>query len=492
MDSSIFTGTAVQQIDQHLINHLGLDAAGLMRSAGESAFELLRQRFKGTSPSVLVLCGPGNNGGDGYVVALAALRADWPVQCVATSAPKSAAAKQAFNRYREAGGQLSAVDQIIGSEVRNDVIVDALLGLGQNGAPRGVIAELVQWSNEQNAFRLALDVPTGVNADTGEVHDPIFSADLTVTFLAHKLGLLTGAGVNYVGELALETLGVSSTQRGDVVPVAKLLQVPELKPRRLDSHKGTYGHVMVVGGSNGMFGATLLAGGAALRSGAGKVTLASTTAHLDKAAYWMPELMSTVIEVEACPTIGASEILAVGPGLGKEKWGRHAFEWSLQQSNDLVIDADALNLLAERDEQFASNRRVVLTPHPGEAARLLHSTTAQVQRNRLSTVSQIARKYRAICVLKGAGTLIADPTGLVALCNLGNPGMASAGMGDVLTGVIAALLAQGYRPFEAACTGVWLHAKSADLQCKNTGEAGLIASDLIQGLLAAWAGCLID
>ncbi|GGZ98484.1 bifunctional NAD(P)H-hydrate repair enzyme [Arenicella chitinivorans] len=489
MDSHIFTGTAVQAIDRYLINDLGKQSAELMQLAGESAFALLQQRFDETARSMLVLCGPGNNGGDGFVVALEALRADWPVQCVAASAPKSEAAKQAFNRYREAGGQLSPVDQVMGGETCYEVVVDALLGLGQNGAPRGLIAELVQWSNEQNAFRLALDVPTGLDADTGSVREPIFSADLTITFLAHKLGLLTGAGVNHVGDLVLETLDVTPAERGHVAPVANLLQPPKLPSRRPDSHKGTYGHVVVVGGDNGMFGATLLAGGAALRSGAGKVTLASTTGHLDKAAYWMPELMSTVIEVDASPAIASSEILAVGPGLGTDEWGRHAFEWSLQQINDLVIDADALNLLAEHDEQFPSDRRVVLTPHPGEAARLLHSTTAQVQLNRLSTVSQIARKYRAICVLKGAGTLIADPTGRVALCNLGNPGMASAGMGDVLTGVIAALLAQGHRPFDAACAGVWLHAKAADIAKSDIGEAGLIATDVIQQLPLTLVRC---
>lgn len=490
MDSRIFTGTAVQAIDRHLINDLGMDSAGLMRSAGESAFVALRERFADSAQSMLVLCGPGNNGGDGYVVALAALQADWPVQCVATNAPKSEAAKQAFKRYCDAGGQLRAVDQIIGGETRYDVIVDALLGLGQTGAPRGVIGELVQWSNEQSAWRLALDVPTGVDADTGEVREPAFLADFTVTFLAQKIGLLTGAGVNYAGEVLLESLGITPAQQGSVVPVAGLLEQPTLKPRRPDSHKSTYGHVMVVGGDNGMLGATLLAGGAALRSGAGKVTLASTEAHLDKAVYWMPELMSAVAEAGKYPAISLCEILAVGPGLGTDAWGRDAFGWCLQQSNALVVDADALTLLAAHNEPFAASRPVVLTPHPGEAARLLHSTIADVQKDRVNAAREIARKYRAVCVLKGAGTLIAEPNGRVALCKLGNPGMASAGMGDVLTGIIAALLAQGHSLFDAASAGVWLHAKSADLQCQTIGETGLIASDVIQGLPLGWASCL--
>ena len=485
MSLQVFTGSGVKEIDRLAINQFGYSGIELMTLAGRKAFQQLSDRFDGPG-AVLVLCGSGNNGGDGYILAAEALEAGWEVTLIATKDPSTEDSQTACQNFVDKGG---IVKQPSCEEIREryDVIVDALLGVGISGAPRGDSADLIRKTNRMQGFKFAIDVPSGVDADTGAVYDPCFKADRTLTFIAPKIGLLTGPALNAAGDVLLENLQVESKVFDQVEACATILEQPDVNPRQADSHKGVYGHVVVAGGENGMLGAVLLAGRAALRAGAGKVHILSTDEHLDKPALSTPELMSAVFETSNLALAEQATAVALGPGLGLNPWGQTVFDHLIGVDKPMVMDADALTLISRADRQV-SNASLVLTPHPGEAASLLGATSAEVQADRANAVRTIARDHNAVCVLKGAGTLIACPQGRLSVCTAGNPGMASAGMGDVLTGIIAALLAQGMEAYDAACAGVWWHAVSADLIAAQNNQSSLIASDVIEGLKSIHRG----
>lgn len=479
MKERIYTGAAAKEIDRLAIEEHGIAGFELMSEAGTKAFDLLLKRFPRPA-KLLVLCGSGNNGGDGYILASCALRAKWQVDLIATSKPKTVDANTACDQFVADGGKVLQTSSIA-SDVEYDVVVDALLGVGLNGSPSGNYADLIAIVNNLDAVVFALDVSSGIDADTGAVYSPAVQADVTATFIVSKIGLMTGPATSYVGELHTIELSVPDQAIDAVEPIAAQIETPTLAPRSRDSHKGSYGSVVIAGGDYGMFGAALLAGRSALRSGAGKVTILSTDEHLDQAALHTPELMSAVFEGGNSPSLQYADAIALGPGLGLGSWGRDVFEAVVKLDKTLLIDADGLTHLASR-KGAACGGNWVLTPHPGEAARLLDVTTQQVQANRAEAAQKIAARYNAVCVLKGAGTLVASPSGNLSVCTAGNPGMASAGMGDVLSGIIASLLGQGMPIEQAAKTGVWLHAMAADWWVKENCEASLIASDVIDTL----------
>ncbi|NNC98813.1 MAG: NAD(P)H-hydrate dehydratase [Gammaproteobacteria bacterium] len=494
MQHKIFTGSVARQIDRLAIDSFGYTGLSLMKKAGESAFSHIRSRVQTGQPKglrMLVLCGGGNNGGDGYVVARCALLAGWRVTLIAYAAPSSRDAQAVAAEFSAAGG-VAETPADADTFDACEVVVDALLGVGISGAPRGLYATAIEAANRLPAFKVAIDVPSGIDADSGFAHHPNFRADLTVTYIALKLGVLTGPATNSVGELVLEDLELDRQVTDQVAECANLLGKPTLPRRQSDSHKGKYGHVIITGGDNGMFGAVLLAGKAALRCGCGKVHILSTDAHLDKPSLYSPELMSAVFENRPSELMQNAQAIVVGPGLGTNSWGREVFEHVVKTSTaPLVIDADALTLLAESGYTAVGNKWV-LTPHPGEAARLLKCSVADIQSNRLDAVRQIANQYHCLCVLKGAGTLIADSHSEVSLCNLGNAGMATAGMGDVLSGMIAAFIGQGMALRPATETAVWLHSYSADAWVKKHAAASLIASDILDHLPTAMAMLAYD
>jgi NAD(P)H-hydrate epimerase len=306
-------------------------------------------------------------------------------------------------------------------------------------------------------------------------------AAVTVSFIAATRGLRTGQAADHVGQLELDTLGLPDALWQGTSADAHVLQAEHLPPRARAAHKGNHGHVLAIGGDHGTAGAVRLCGESALRSGAGLVSVATRAEHLIALNSARPELMAHAVDGPQTlePLLERADVLALGPGLGQRAWGHALWLTALDTGKPLVLDADGLNLLAHEPRRFT--QPVVLTPHPGEAARLLHDTTESVEVDRFAAVRALAARYHAVVVLKGAGSLIADPAGQVAVCPWGNPGMATGGMGDLLTGVIAALLAQGCDAWRAACLGVGLHSRAGDGAAAQ-GERGLLASDLLPHL----------
>ena len=478
---SLYRAEQVRELDRIAIQELGIPGLTLMQRAGRAAFEALRRRWP-RARCIGVLCGTGNNGGDGFVLARLAQAAGLQVAVWQLGdASRSRGDALAARRQMEAAG-LRALTYDGEDLSACEVLVDGLLGTGLGGEVSGhwrAAIEAVNAAHEAGCGVLALDIPSGLHADTGAVLGAAVHADVCVTFIGLKLGLFTGEGPDCCGEVRFDDLEVPPETYQRLEPAAARLVAPApgeaLPPRRPCAHKGDFGHVLVVGGDHGMSGAARLAGEAALRCGAGLVSLATRVAHTAAVSAARPELMCHGVTdaVSLKPLLRRATVLAIGPGLGQDAWGRGLLGAALASRLPLVVDADALNLLAAEPLR---RTRWVLTPHPGEAARLLGISTAEVQADRPAAARALHREYGGVVVLKGAGSLIADDGGL-ALCDAGNPGMASGGMGDVLTGVIAALLAQGLGPGEAARCGVCLHATAAD-RAAGAGQRGLLASDL--------------
>lgn len=458
-----------------------ISSQDLMRRAASAALNSLRRHWPEAS-RIAIHCGPGNNGGDGFLLGVLAREAGLQVELVALSGSSSGDAALARAAWESAGGRVYRWDE--NSELPPaDVHVDALYGIGFNRAPESAVTRLIEAINGAGRPVLALDLPSGLDADNGNCPGAAIHADVTVTFIAHKRGLHTGRAADQVGAMELATLGVPDSVYADVRPDAQLL-APEALPRRArHANKGDNGHVLVIGGEHGMAGAALLAGESALRAGAGLVSVATRAAHVSALNATRPELMAHAVDgpQTLAPLLDRASVLALGPGLGKGAWGHALWLTALDAGKPTVLDADGLNLLACEPRRFTGP--TVMTPHPGEAARLLDVATVDVERDRFAAVRELARRYGAVVVLKGAGSLIADPDGRIDVCPWGNPGMASGGMGDLLTGIVAALLAQGCTPWRAACLAVGLHARAGDLAARH-GERGLLASDLFEPLRA--------
>lgn len=460
------------------------DAFALMARAGIAAWHCVLRHWP-RAQRIVVVCGPGNNGGDGYVLALHARQAGRDVRVLRLPAhwPSTDNARRACTEYLEAGGR---VCESSGDMHDAELVVDALLGIGLSRAPEGDVAEAIEWINTQQAPVLALDVPSGVDARSGHAHPAAINADCTLQFIAAHLGLRTGAALDCVGELELARLDLPASVFEGIAAAAHAYRADALAGmlplRRRDSHKGGNGHVLCIGGDHGSGGAILLASDAALRCGAGLVSVATRGAHVSAALARQPEAMVHALEspADAAPLFARAGVIAIGPGLGQAAWGRGLYALAVACDLPRVIDADALNLLAEAPQQL--NGRDVITPHPGEAARLLGIDTATVQRDRFTAAHALCERYGSQVVLKGAGTVIASPGATPALVAAGNPGMAVGGMGDLLTGCIAALMAQGLPARDAAIAGALLHAVAGDAAAREDGERGLRASDLLPWL----------
>lgn len=458
------------------------DRPQLMERAGLAAAELARELADASGKRVMVLAGPGNNGGDALVLARH-LKRWWfnvDVMFEADHRKLSADAAAAFEQWQAAGGQL--VKELPAAQDCG-LVVDGLFGIGVRRDLTGRYAGLVSWINSGVAPVLALDVPSGLDSDSGRVHGCAVRATHTVTFIAVKPGLLTLDGPDHCGKLHVASLDIDAAAL--VAPSGRVIAAEVLRgvvpPRRLNSHKGDFGSVGIVGGASGMVGAALLAGRAALKLGAGRVYVGLAAEDAPAVDVLQPELMlrpaQEVLELDhlAC--------LAVGPGLGQSADARAHLASALATALPLVLDADALNLVAQhdslRDGLVQRAAAALLTPHPAEAARLLGIATAEVQRDRVAAALRLAETYRCGIVLKGAGSICASPDGAWAINTSGNPGMASAGMGDVLTGIIAALLAQGASAEAALPAAVYLHGAAGDAAVESgQGPAGLTASEL--------------
>lgn len=480
---ALHTAAGSRALDRLAIDQLGIPGAHLMQRAGRAAFAALLRRWPEVG-QIHVLCGTGNNGGDGFVIAALAKARGIPVWLWQVGDPAKIGgdallAKQMAEREGVVGQPFDA------GALKHGVIVDALLGTGLGGAVRPPFADAIAAINASRLPVLAVDIPSGLCSDTGSELGVAVRADLTVTFIALKQGLLTGRGPALCGELLFDDLQLPADLLAQVEPSARRLDLAELNrllPRRArDAHKGHFGHLLVVGGDHGFGGAALMAAEAAARLGAGLVSVATRAEHLAALLARRPEVMAHAVRSgqELAPLLARASAVVIGPGLGQSSWGEQLLAAALASALPLVVDADALNLLARlppvrRDDWL-------LTPHPGEAARLLGSDTAAIARDRFAAVRALQQRFGGAVILKGSGSLVADEMG-VSICPYGNPGMASGGMGDVLSGVLGGLLAAGEAIGDVARLGVCLHGRAADLAAAEQGERGLLATDLIPRL----------
>ena len=502
----LYRAEQVRELDRLAIEQLGIAGFTLMRRAAKAAFNTLLAAYPKLE-KITVFCGSGNNGGDGYAVAILARQHGIAVEVIqcGDAAKISGDALQARQLAEQDGITISRFHTEL---TLTGVIVDALLGTGIQGEVRGESAQAITAINRSGLAVLAIDIPSGLCSDTGRVLGEAVSAQHTVSFIGLKQGLLTGAGPAYTGCVHFSDLGIfdafdessvtvnrtqassakknifeqvnASAQRLDLQALST-----QLPPRLATAHKGHFGHVLVAGGDFGMAGAAAMASQAACRVGAGLVSCATRPEHIAAIISRCPEVMAhgVISGQEIEPLLHRASAVVIGPGLGQGAWGEQLLQKVMQLTVPLVVDADALNMLAAGDVIKTPYRdNWILTPHTGEAARLLDCHIADIQADRFAAVKELQRRYGGAVILKGAGTLVeASEYPVPGLCPYGNPGMASGGMGDVLSGVLGALLAQGLSPAVAARLGVCLHACAAD-QAAQDGVRGMVASDLIPQL----------
>jgi len=486
--TALYQKQQIREIESLVISEKFDDEPGLMNKAGAGAFEVLQSKWP-TAQQIIVCCGKGNNAGDGFVLAQRAHEAGLAVTIytLATLSEYQGTAKAMAQSCVDAGLELIPYDSGLDSrlpvpqrvrgndvgkhgsdegegenDVGNVVIVDAVLGIGIKGEISDSYAAMIQAINASKSPVLAIDVPSGVDVDTGAIYGIAVKADVTITFIALKPGLFTYQAPSYCGEVLYYDLAIPPSCYEKLIPTAELLDWETMKcllPRReRDTHKGKQGHVLVIGGDYGMGGAVRMAAEAAMRVGAGLVTVATRPEHVSVVNASRPEIMChEVTKAEDLnPLLEKANVVVIGPGLGQSDWAKMLLERVLSDDHPKVMDADALNLLSENP---STSDQWVLTPHPGEAARLLKSNVQSVQADRFSSAKKLQETYGGVIVLKGVGSIVYSQDNLLKVCPAGNPGMASGGMGDVLSGVIAGLIAQGLTQKEAAELGVLVHAK---------------------------------
>jgi NAD(P)H-hydrate epimerase len=481
---ALYSTAQVRALDAHAIQGLGIPGYTLMKRAGEAALRYLRTRWP-MAHRIVIACGGGNNGGDGYVLARFAHAAGLTVTVLAVVAPDRLRgdARQAYEDFNGSGGQIHNFTSALFGE--GDVIVDALLGTGLQGPVREDFASAIRAINSARRPVFALDIPSGLDGDTGAPLGDAVRADCTVTFVGLKTGLFIGDGPEFAGTVYFDDLEIATPSSADFKPGLERIIDSEIQralPRRpRASHKGNFGRVLIVGSGIGMPGAVRLAGEACLRVGAGLVTVAVAPENVPAISAGRPELICLPLSGSnvLAEATEKAEVIAIGPGLGRTPWAREALQAVLSSDKPLVVDADALNLITEIRTPPRDNW--ILTPHPGEAGRLLDMSTEQIQANRLAALDRLVKQYGGTAVLKGAGTLVGAGDRTPALCERGNPGMASAGMGDVLTGAVAGILAQCRDNWLAARVGVLVHAMAGDAAAR-AGERGLLASDVAREL----------
>lgn len=499
----ILTAEQMRAVDAAAAQH-GMPGGVLMENAGQWLAKVAASQA-GPTARFCVLCGPGNNGGDGFVAARALLaerREVW-LELVGEASRLPPEAQRNLAAWTASGGRVQPVPA---SVVRSgDVVIDALLGTGVSRAPEGAMAEAIRrvktWRT-LGARVISADLPSGLESTKGVPFDPCVEADHTVAFGFLKLGQALEPGASLSGRVECADIGIPQAATASLAgPGVWLVEESDamgrLPPRSATGHKGTYGHVLVLAGSPGHTGAAALAGLAALRGGAGLVTVASRTSELGHILTHAPELMGLAVagqggfgSADAPSLLAAREgkdAIVVGPGLGHGPTTSELIIDLLAGTTPAVLDADALNAFAGRASRLAGiNAPLVLTPHPGEAARLLGWSIIEVQVDRLRSARRLAELSGAVVVLKGARSVIATPAGEAFINPTGNPGMGTAGAGDVLAGLCGALLGQGLSPVDAAIVATFAHGKAGDLAAKRSGRVGLIASDLLTGLREVW------
>ncbi|TPV54547.1 NAD(P)H-hydrate dehydratase [Aestuariibacter sp. GS-14] len=482
----LYRADQVRENERTAAEKAGVDMFTLMKRAGKAVFHQSQLLLPNTDV-YLVLVGQGNNAGDGYIAAIHAKKAGKQVLLCAIEPHRilEGDAGKAQQKWLDAGGKIEPfkTDYL----QKCGLIIDALLGTGINSYIRNEFADVIDAVNGSGKPVVSIDVPSGLDANTGQSLGRCIEADVTVTFVGIKPGLTTGAGKQSCGTLVFDDLGIGKQFVELARSSGSLLNIEQFKglaPRDVHSHKGTYGRLLCIGGNRGTAGAIRLAGEAALRSGAGLVKVFCHEGSTVQVSAGRPELMVTCDDLHEA--LNWASCVVIGPGLGQDDWALGAFELAMKHCQThpkpMVIDADALNLLSKHAMSY-SITDCILTPHAGEAARLLNMSVDEVEADRFNSVKQCAQRFHATCVLKGAGTIIDNET-KTWVCQHGNPGMATAGMGDVLSGILGALLAQGLSKDIATKYGVSLHAKAGDEVARLYGQRGMLASDLFEAVRA--------
>ena len=507
LPTALYTAEQVRELDRIAIQERAIPGIKLMKRAGRAVFHEINHRWPGAP--VTVFCGAGNNGGDGYIVAALAAERQLPVQLIQLASPDKLTgdAHTAYEYALSVGVPMTPFTDCL--ELQVGVIVDAMLGTGLvsaglGGQVREPYAQAIRLINHSGLPVVAADIPSGLCSNTGAVAGVAVEASLTVTFIGLKQGLFTAKGPALSGEIVYCDLSVPSDVFDGVQPSAIRLHCEDLAEnlpaRHRDAHKGDFGHVMVIGGDLGFGGAAAMAGEAALRTGAGLVSVVTRPEHVTAILTRRPELMVKGVasgqELASFLDGGGSmpTVLVIGPGLGRTPWSEQMLQQALASELPMVLDADALNILSQGRLVAPPNRtKWIITPHPGEAARVLGMTTPEVQADRFVAVRLLQQKFNCSALLKGAGSLVCCPTdsssttgktaddSVVGLCDAGSPGMATAGMGDVLSGILGGLLAQGLSSDVALSLGVCLHAKAGEMAASGD-ERGVLATDLFQPL----------
>ncbi|AMV71601.1 bifunctional ADP-dependent NAD(P)H-hydrate dehydratase/NAD(P)H-hydrate epimerase [Desulfuromonas carbonis] len=506
----LLTARQMRDLDRRAIEEFALPGVVLMENAGRAAAEHADRRFAAAFPGpVLVLCGKGNNGGDGYVIARHLANRGWQVETLVLAPRDAIGGDAAINleillrsdavvRFVPEAADLT---EALGRSAPQ-LVIDALLGTGLGSDVDGIFRQAIDWVNGSGLPVLAVDIPSGLDADSGRVHGVAVHATLTVTFACAKLGQMLHPGTALVGDLEVADIGMPRgllAQVPDALVLVDRREAARLLPARpVAGHKGTFGHLLVVAGSTGKSGAAALTAAAGMRGGAGLVTLATAASERATMAGMLTEVMTAALP-ESGGGIGlqaqallrdlaaGKEALALGPGLGQAPETAALVRALVAECPlPLVLDADGLNALAGHLEPLARREAAtILTPHPGEMARLIGGTVRDVESDRVNVARNFAQQHRVVLVLKGARTIVACPDGQLRINASGNPGMASGGMGDLLTGLLGALLAQGMQASDAAVLGVFLHGLAGDRLAARQGMAGLLASDLLRELPAA-------
>ncbi len=500
MVNRLYPAEDIRELDQLAIAQQGISAYELMCAAADSAWRNLLQQWPALD-SIIVFCGGGHNAGDGYVLARLAIIAKINVRVLqlSDSALFKGDVLTAYNDFVAVEGKSEVfhADTKLQRSSEQTIVVDALLGTGLTRPVEGLWLQAVQLINQSGLAVFALDIPSGLDADTGCELGEAVKADMTVTFIAGKQGMYTAEARDCCGKIILDRLGLQAatysllSSNSSTIKLLDKSLLKKIGPRRHSSHKGDYGHVLIVGGIAGFSGAVSLAAMATMRTGAGLVSIATDARHAALLDTQLPEVMCHAVSsrTELNALVAKADVIVVGPGLGQQDWSTLMLETVIQCEQPLVMDADALNLIAS-DVSFeykSTHNNRVMTPHPGEAAALLSVSSAYVQQNRFTSVIKLVELYQATFILKGSGSLIvpydANQPTTTWVCPWGNPGMATAGMGDILSGIIASLLAQGLSVAEASKTSVLVHAMAGD-RAATMGQRGLTASDLLPCLRA--------
>lgn len=511
----VVTPDIMGKMDKSTIEEYGVPGIVLMENAGREVANViidLWRKSKCDNKKIAVICGKGNNGGDGFVAARHLINNGFDVKVVILSSPEKIKGDARVNLdiLLNIGADIkyilkeADIEKIYYFCCKSFIIVDAIFGTGLKGNIRGVASKVISTINEIKVPKLAVDIPSGVCGNTGRILGDAIKAQWTVTMALPKIGLTLYPGAEHVGKLITADIGMPNNVINKAISAGELVEKEMVtkffKPYPQDAHKGIFGRVFILAGSSGMTGAACLAGEAAIKSGAGLVTIGSPLSVQDVIATKTTEVMTLGLSETKNRTLSIDALdksldfadkcdsVAIGPGLSREKdTQRFVLEFIKRCKTPMVIDADALNALAKDPEVIKDAQSpVIITPHPGEMSRLLSTSLQEIQQNRVKSAKLAAKRFLCTVVLKGAATLISTTDNEIFINSTGNPGMATGGSGDVLTGIIAALLARGLEPEQAAIAGVYIHGLAGDLSAEEIGEISLTAGDLIAFLSKAF------